>query len=295
MCPEATALACCQERTGVAIAAKHRWYWGLIHAHGSSGEAVFVLDSTLGQQHSGGVNHSRQSAGRGAGGRGAAGPSLPAHRCQLFSQAAGRDGLVPSCPPRLTLLRASAPPGWGGHPCSGSRLFPAALAWLRGDLVGGWGEGKTLNRLFPNEVWRQLERGRILLFSCLLLSPARGGGDVYPRFLCWFAASSVSFLCRPQSVLARFRFLCSQLSAQREKGKNKRVGGVGGMVAGRKPSRSPWPGQRSVGMGTGQRLPWGPRWPWWPLSPRSPWHYFGHLCSNASPKHHLALLVSTCW
>lgn len=189
--------------------------------------------------------------GVGQAGVGQRGPSLPAHRCQLFSQAAGRDGLVPSCPPRLTLLRASAPPGWGGHPCSGSRLFPAALAWLRGDLVGGWGEGKTLNRLFPNEVWRQLERGRILLFSCLLLSPARGGGDVYPRFLCWFAASSVSFLCRPQSVLARFRFLCSQLSAQREKGKNKRVGGVGGMVAGRKPSRSPWPGQRSVGMGTG--------------------------------------------
>lgn len=224
---------CCQEQTGVAIAAKHRWYWGLIHAHSSSGEAIFVLDSTLGQQHTGGVNRTHQSAWRVAGGqagrRGAVGPSLPAGRCQLFSQVAGRDGLVPSCPPQLTLLRARAPPGWGGHPCSGNHLFPTALAWLRGDLVPGWGEGKTLNRLFPNEVWRQLERGRILLFSCLLLSPARGGGgDVSPRFLCWFAASSVSFLCRPQSVLARFRFLCSQLSAQREKGKNKRVGGVGG-------------------------------------------------------------------
>lgn len=61
-------------------------------------------------------------------------------------------------------------------------------------------------------------------------------------------------LCRPQSVLARFRFLCSQLSAQREKGKNKRVGGVGRMVAGRKPSRLPWPGWRSMGTGARGRV-----------------------------------------
>lgn len=77
---------------------------------------------------------------------------------------------------------------------------------------------------------------------------------VSPSFLCWFAAPSVSFLCRPQSVLARFRFLCSQLSAQREKGKNKRVGSAGGMVAGKKPSSLPLALARTEEYGDGS---WG--------------------------------------
>lgn len=64
----------------------------------------------------------------------------------------------------------------------------------------------------------------------MYLPPPLSSADLLPLLF--------PFCAVPKAFLARFRFLCSQLSAQREKGKNKRVGGVGGMVAGRKPSRS---------------------------------------------------------
>lgn len=147
---------------------------------------------------------------------------------------------MPSCPPRLALLWASAPPGWGGHPCSSGHLFPKALAWLREDLVLGWGEGKTLNRLFPNEVWRQLERGRILLFSCLLLSPARGGGDVSsPPSSADLLPLLFPFCAVPKAFWQGSDF-CAHSSVLKEKrGKTKGLEAWGGWWRGGNPAACP--------------------------------------------------------
>lgn len=45
----------------------------------------------------------------------------------------------------------------------------------------------------------------------------------------------------------------------------------------------------------GQGLPWGPGGVWWPLSPGSPWHHFGHVCSDAPLERRAALLAMPRW
>lgn len=101
-------------------------------------------------------------------------------------------------------------------------LFPAAAAGSRGQ-----GRVPVLNRPVPNELCRQLHRGRAL-FSLRALSRA---GAQEP-FSCPFSADLLITTTPPpppQSILAKFRFLSSQLSAHSEKEiqKGRRKVGVG--------------------------------------------------------------------
>lgn len=101
-------------------------------------------------------------------------------------------------------------------------------------VLEGEGGGRMLNRLVPNELWRQLQLGQILLLPPPTLWSCRAVVGAHLPSQCWFADFSAMWATPPpsQSFLAKFRFLCSQLNAHSEKeiqkGRRESEGGHGG-------------------------------------------------------------------
>lgn len=80
--------------------------------------------------------------------------------------------------------------------------------------------GGTLSRLFPNELWRQLQGGKscysLRLFSEAAEKQCEQGLPSLRRSAA-FSAIFFPFSLLSLSILAKFRFLCSQFSAHSEK------------------------------------------------------------------------------
>lgn len=105
---------------------------------------MFGLDSTLGQQHTGGVNHTCRSAWRGAAGPFSASPPLPA----LFpgSREGRVDALLP-IPARPASGQRSSGERWS--PLFRRPPLPESPCLTQGGFSPGLGGGKDVKQAFP--------------------------------------------------------------------------------------------------------------------------------------------------